>query len=178
MFKIICFILVLFLSSCTTTYYIARHAEKANATSMTSDVPLSAEGIVRADALRDSLLKKQIKHIYTTNYLRTKGTAQPLSTAIKVPVETYDPKDQSFVTKLKSLNGNVLIIGHSNTVDDLVNELIGKKLLNDLPETAYGDLFVIKKGKSDVYVQHFGKRGPNQQILMPQQGARNTRRRS
>jgi hypothetical protein len=50
---------------------------------------------------------------------------------------------------LKNLKGNVLVIGHSNTVDDVVNGLIGKPALNDLPENQFGDLFIVHKKGND-----------------------------
>ena len=42
------------------------------------------------------------------------------------------------------------MVGHSNTVDNLVNGLTGETTLSgDLPDSAYGDLFVVKrKGKT------------------------------
>lgn len=167
MYKSIFFVVMLFLLSCntaTTTYYIVRHAEKETSTAvtnnMTSDVPLSEAGEQRAEALRDSLMNEGITHIFSTNYVRTKSTAHPLSDADHVPIETYDPEDPNFVSKLKSLGGKVLIIGHSNTVDDLVNELAGVKEINgDLPDSEYGDLFVItKKGSKISFAKkHFGQ---------------------
>jgi broad specificity phosphatase PhoE len=165
MYKSSIFIAVLFLLSCkTTTYYIVRHAEKETSTTMlnttmTSDVPLSDAGKQRAVALKELLQKENIKHIYSTNFIRTKSTAQPLADVIHVPIEIYDPKDSSFVSKLKSLDGNVLIVGHSNTIDDLVNELSGKKEINgDLPDSEYGDLFVVKKKGNKITFEkkHFG----------------------
>ncbi len=154
------FLPLFFLFSCSTTrYYVVRHAEKAAADNMmTSDVPLSEAGQQRAQALKEALSNKGIQHIYSTNYIRTKATAQPLSTAIGIPVETYDARDSAFTGKLNSLNGHVLVVGHSNTVDNLVNGLTGQNLLQDLPETQYGDLFIIKK-KGNKYrfeKQHFG----------------------
>lgn len=166
MYKSLLFIAVLFLLSCkTTTYYVVRHAEKETATTMsnttmTSDVPLSAVGKQRAEALKDLLGKENIKHIYSTNFIRTKSTVQPLADAIQVPIEIYDLKDPAFISKLKSIDGNVLIVGHSNTVDDLVNELSGTKEINgDLPDSEYGDLFVVNK-RGDKFTfekKHFGQ---------------------
>jgi len=150
MLKSILFIATLFFASCgTTTYYVVRHAEKAvPIANMTSDVPLSEEGRQRVEALKDVLSGRKIQHIYSTNTIRTTSTAKPLSEAIGVPIQLYDARDTAFVNRLKALpKGNVLIVGHSNTVDDLVNRLTNQQLLTDLPETNYGDLFIIKKGK-------------------------------
>lgn len=127
---------------------------------MTSDVPLSEIGKQRAEALKNSLQGQGIKYIFSTNYIRTKSTAQPLADAINIPVEIYDPKDSGFINKLKSLPGNALIVGHSNTVDDLVNELAGKKEINgDLPDSEYGDLFIVKRkgNKLTFEKKHFGQ---------------------
>ena len=166
MYKSIFIVAGLFLLSCkTTTYYIVRHAEKETSTTMsastmTSDVPLSEAGKQRAEALKDLLEKENIKHIFSTSFIRTKSTAQPLADAIHVPIKMYDPKDSAFVSKLRSLDGNILIVGHSNTVDDLVNELSRKKEINgDLPDSEYGDLFVIKKkgNKISFKKKHFGQ---------------------
>lgn len=158
-----CFLLftVFIFTSCSTTYYVVRHAEKEVTTNMmTSDVPLSAAGKERAEALKSNLQSKKIRHIYSTNYIRTKGTAQSLSDAIGIPIQTYDPRDTAFVNKIKNLGkGNVLIVGHSNTVDDIINRFTGKPTLQDLPDTQYGDIFIIRK-KGDKYTyskERFGQ---------------------
>ena len=159
--SILLFAYLFTLASCSTTnYYIVRHAEKVPSDGMmTSDVPLSEAGKARAVALDGVLHNRKIKTIYATPYLRTQGTAQPLSTTIGVPVETYKPGDTAFLQQLKSINNNVLVVGHSNTVDDIVNSLTGKSLLKDLPDTQYGDLFIVKKkGRKYSFVQkHFGQ---------------------
>lgn len=166
MTRLFVFLFFVFCSCKTTTYYVVRHAEKEAGTTMTatttktSDVPLSAAGKKRAEALKESLLNKKIKHIFSTSTLRTTSTAKPLSEAIGVSIETYDKVDKDFVEKLKQLNpGNVLIVAHSNTVDDIVNGIAGKKELSDLKDEAYGDLFILrKKGNSYQFSQqHFGK---------------------
>lgn len=145
-------LLALVLHSCNTTrYYIVRHAEKETAPTMSSDVPLSEKGKQRAIALKDVLLHKKISHIFSTNYKRTVGTAQPLSDTTGIPIERYDVADSNVILMLKHIkHGNALIVGHSNTVDDLVNGLTGKSLLQDLPDSAYGDLFVVSK-KGNTY---------------------------
>jgi phosphohistidine phosphatase SixA len=159
--KVLFSISVLFLLSCgTTNYYVVRHAEKQTATAgMASDVPLSAEGEQRATALGEMLKDKKVKHIYATNYIRTKSTAQPLSTILGVPVQVYDAKDSLFANELKKVKQNTLVVGHSNTVDNLINGLIGQSVLQDLPDTAYGDLFIVKRKGSKYSLERlrFGK---------------------
>ncbi|MFI5187197.1 MAG: SixA phosphatase family protein [Chitinophagales bacterium] len=152
----ISFILItvcIFFFSCTRMIYIVRHAEKASsadslAKMMTSDPPLSEAGKVRALVLKDELRNKHIKRIYSTNTTRTMSTAAPLSGAIKVSIELYGNID-SLVNILKSDKGNALVVGHSNTVDDIVNKLCGQtKLTADLSDGEYDNLFIIKlKGK-------------------------------
>jgi phosphohistidine phosphatase SixA len=49
---------------------------------------------------------------------------------------------------LHSVKGDILIVGHSNTVDDIVNKLSGRKdVPADLKDSEYDNLFILK-GKS------------------------------
>lgn len=156
LFTIISFVLL----SCTHTVYIVRHAEKIAstdnaATMMLNDPPLSEAGKVRAIVLRDELKNKQIKHIYSTNTARTRATAEPLSQAIKVNIESYNNVD-SLVKAIQSMKQNVLVVGHSNTVDDIVNKLCRKtKIAADLDDKEYDNLFVVKfNGKKRIFSRH------------------------
>jgi phosphohistidine phosphatase SixA len=64
-----------------------------------------------------------------------------------LPIEIYGPTpDSAFVSLLRSKRKNVLIVGHSNTVDDIVNMLCGEiKIPGDLKDNEYGNLFIVKK---------------------------------
>ncbi len=148
--------------SCGHSYYIVRHAEKATAeANMSSDVPLTDKGKERAEALKDILKDEKIAYIFSTNTIRTKSTAQPTANYFNLPTETYNPRpDSAFISLLKSKKKNTLIVGHSNTVDDIVNKLCGEtKIAGDLPETEYDNLFVVKKkGKKMVFLEKkYGK---------------------
>ncbi len=151
------FLAVIVCCSCgKTAYFVVRHAEKATAEpGMSSDVPLTDTGTARAEKLKTILLNRHISYIFSTQTNRTISTARPLSEAIQVPVQLYNHRDtlDRFITRLKSIEKkNVLIVGHSNSVDDIVNKLMGVQLLNDLPETEYHNLFiVIRKGKKYVF---------------------------
>jgi broad specificity phosphatase PhoE len=150
----------IFLYSCSNTIYVVRHAEKETgidpATMKTyGDPPLSFEGQERALKLKEILGSKDIKYIYSTNTLRTISTARPLKELyLNMPVQIYSNKPDSFnvfISKIKSVRkGNILIVGHSNTVDDIVNAITGRKdVPGDLKDSDYDNLFILKrKGNS------------------------------
>ncbi len=159
MYKLFFITLLFMLASCSNTYYIVRHAEKeAQAQNMTSDVELTIDGRARAESLKSILSDKKITTIFSTNFKRTKSTARPLSEATGIAITDYDSRDSGFIDKLKNLKKNVLVVGHSNTVDDIVNGLTGAGL-TDLTDTQYGDLFIVTR-KGDKYIlrqSRFGK---------------------
>ncbi|HEX2630222.1 MAG TPA: histidine phosphatase family protein [Chitinophagaceae bacterium] len=157
-YLLIAIVVCICVASCSSQrYYVVRHAEKLvitkdSAGMMASNPPLSEPGKVRSFVLRSELQHKKISHIFSTNYLRTKSTAQPLSDTIGIPIVIYSPSRDSvtaFDARLKALKGNVLVVGHSNTVDDIVNKLTGRTdIPGDLSETEYDNLFIVtKKGK-------------------------------
>jgi phosphohistidine phosphatase SixA len=80
------------------------------------------------------------------------STAEPLSQAIKTRIDPYKNLD-SLVSLIKSVKGNILVVGHSNTVDDIVNKLYGRtKIATDLRDSEYDNLFIVKlKGKKAVF---------------------------
>ncbi len=123
-----------------TSIYVTRHAEKA---SDSGDPALTAEGAIRAQNIATVLRKAKIAQIFSTNYQRTKQTAQPLSTALSVPVQVYDPRQQAgFAKQVLALKANTLIVGHSNTVPDMVRQLGGDPG-SDIPETEYNRLYLL-----------------------------------
>ena len=156
MLRVILYLMPLILSSCgSVTYFIVRHAEKETASTGTvmntsNDPPLSAAGKVRAIELREELKAQHIIYIFSTNTIRTISTAQPLNELRGATrIELYSTTD-SLIQKLKEIKkGNSLIVGHSNTVDDIVNKLCGEvKVPKDLPDTEYDNLYIVtKKGK-------------------------------
>lgn len=146
----------LVLTACGHTYYVVRHAEKATqAQNMSSDVPLTTLGSQRAVALKDLLQGKKIRAVYSTNTVRTMSTAKPTADYFNVTIKQYGPKpDSGFIASLKLLKKNALIVGHSNTVDKIVNGLTGTTSVEaDLQDNEYNNLFVIKVNRKKIKFQ-------------------------
>ena len=129
-------------SSEPVTIFLVRHAEKAEYG--TKDPPLTAAGAARAARLRDMLLAADIEHIYSTDYQRTRQTAQPLADTLDLSVATYPPFDSTFITSLPERHAgqHILLTGHSNTIPATVNHLTGSSY-GDLQEMEYDKLFVV-----------------------------------
>lgn len=140
----------LLLVSCGTspepkTIYIVRHAEKMLVDN--ADPELSQVGMVRSKKLAQILADKDIKHVFSTDYKRTKWTAQPTADQAGGQIETYDPRDQeTFAEKLKGLEGNILVVGHSNTAPRLANILIGGggSPYPDLTDVEYDNIYILE----------------------------------
>lgn len=159
MIRVILYSAIVFFASCSSVkYYVVRHAEKATPSdgivmNTPNDPPLSSAGKVRAIELLEILKAEKIMNIFSTNTIRTTSTAQPLSDLRGLKIELYNSRD-SLVEKLKAFRkGNSLIVGHSNTVDDIVNKLCGEiKVPKDLPDSEYDNLYMVKKkGKKIIF---------------------------
>jgi broad specificity phosphatase PhoE len=137
-----CLFLSLFLgtASAQTSIFIVRHAEKADAT---KDTDLSEAGRARAEALAKMLRDANITAIYTTEFKRTQETAAPLAKALGISPINLAAKDTGALTeKLRTAHGNVLVVGHGNTIPDLTKALgIAESI--SIAEDDYDELFVV-----------------------------------
>jgi broad specificity phosphatase PhoE len=130
--------------------FLVRHAERADAPAgpppagmMANDPPLSPTGNERAARLAALLASAEVKHIFTTEYLRTRQTAAPLADKTKVKAVMSAARDPDpLIEQVRKVSGNVLIVGHSNTVPDLLKRL-GVKAPVSIAETEYDNLFVV-----------------------------------
>ena len=125
----------------TTTIYLVRHAEKVD-TSRTSD--LTEAGKERARSFAKLLENSSLTHVYSTPFVRTKNTAAPTAAMHKIQIEEYDAdKAKGFADKLRTLSGTILVVGHSNTIPELVNLLTGEKF-DDLDERVYDKVYIVE----------------------------------
>jgi broad specificity phosphatase PhoE len=130
--------------------FVVRHAERADsgagappAGMMANDPPLSTAGNERSARLAALLASADVKHIYTTEYQRTRQTAAPLAQRLKVEAVTSAARDpEALMQQIAKGNGNVLIVGHSNTVPDLLKRL-GVKEAISIADNEYDNLFVV-----------------------------------
>ncbi len=133
-----------------TTVYVVRHAEKANPTA--SDPPLSAAGSARAGTLAYVLSDVGIDGVYVTQFQRTQATGAPTAAAAGVTAVEYPAGDTGPVVAdiLSDHAGEeVLLVGHSNTVDDLLAAL-GVPGQPELSEATFDRLFVVHRLGSSV----------------------------
>ena len=147
---------ILILSACTAqnspkTIYIVRHAEKQLEG---NDPELAYVGEVRAKKLAQILEKEAIKRVLSTDYNRTRNTAQPTAAAAGLTLEVYDPKNQeTLVADLRASEGNVLVVGHSNTVSHLANTFVGEgEKFADLTDLEYDFIYIVTLEKNGAKV--------------------------
>jgi broad specificity phosphatase PhoE len=124
-----------------TTLYLLRHAEKINSTN--KDPGLTAIGQFRAKNIAKQLKPAHIKSIYSTNYKRTRQTAEPLAKQLGIIIKEYNPRKLTiFADKLKSLKYNAMVVGHSNTTTQLV-QLLSGQTVESIKEDEYDNLYEI-----------------------------------
>lgn len=128
--------------------FIVRHAEKANATEQ--DPSLSETGRARAVALAAALRDAGISDVLVTPRRRTRETAAVLTearqlTAHVVPFGASTREHAAAVaTAVRKAKGNaVLVVGHSNTVTQIIAALGGPPL-PELCDAEYANLFIVR----------------------------------
>ena len=125
----------------TTTYYFIRHAEKVD---NSQNPDLSEIGLERANLWNKIFSEISFDEIYSTDYKRTIQTATPTATTKNIQIKLYNPKTikiESF--KKETLGKKVLIIGHSNTTTNFVNQIINQKIYADIEDTTFGNLYIV-----------------------------------
>jgi broad specificity phosphatase PhoE len=141
--------------------FVVRHGERADtaggaAPMMANDPDLSEAGKARAQSLASALKDAGITAIYTTEYKRTRQTAEPLAKALGLDVTVVPARDMSgLIEKVQGATGNVLVIGHSNSVGDVIAKLGAVEPVK-LEDSDYDKLFIVVKGEKPVLLRlHF-----------------------
>ncbi len=128
------------------TVFLVRHAEKAADKSGHNDPDLSEAGRARAEKLAQQLKDADIKAIFVTEFKRTQETAAPLARALGLkPVVIPASDRESLLSRLRTLQGNALVIAHGNTIPDLIRALRIADVVK-IGEQDYDNLFEVLLG--------------------------------
>lgn len=136
------------LASAADLVFLARHAEKADVAAgdpSARDPDLSPAGRERAEALASVLKDAKLTAVFSTDYKRTRLTAEPVAKRFGLTIQFYDPKDVvGLVHRLKATAGMVLVIGHSNTVPEALKALgVQEEVM--ITETEFDNLFLVDR---------------------------------
>ena len=140
--------------------FVVRHAERADtsdggATMMATDPDLSTAGKARAESLAGMLKDARIAAIYTTQYKRTKQTAEPLAKALGITLTEVNSRDVAGVLEKLKTGENALVVGHSNSVGAIIKGL-GVPEPVALTDDDYDNLFIVVRGEKPTLVRlHF-----------------------
>lgn len=109
-----------------TAIYVVRHL---NTPAGERDPDLLPEGRRTAEALAAWFPRGELpRAIYVSDFKRTRQTAAPLAARLHLTPIVYDPADTpTLVARIRAEPGVVLIVGHSNTVPDIVEQLGGTR---------------------------------------------------
>ena len=172
---------IVFILNSRATIIMVRHAERASADTNTN---LSGAGADRAQELVAAVKDAGVNAIYTTEFCRTAQTAQPLANQLGLSLIVQDngfPDDQLSdaecdpnivvpierlpvtIDTIEELTGEilsrnsgkvVLIVGHSNSVPQIIEELnvaslcpdyfpVGPGSACNIPDDQFDNIFVV-----------------------------------
>lgn len=136
--KLLLMLLTIFSSSLSAkTIIILRHADRLEEID-----DLSVAGYQRAERLKSMFVAQKINLLFSTNYIRTTKTIAPLAQAQQLETKLYESSSR-VVEKIKASTAEtIIIVGHSNTVPEIVKGLTGV----DVPAIAddeFDNMFVV-----------------------------------
>ena len=147
-----------------TTIILVRHAEKEavqNGMSGTKDPNLSEEGQKRAQRLAAMFANTSIDAVYSTPYIRTRKTVEPLAQAKSLTVLDYEPGKFEAIDKMLSdhQGKTIVVCGHSNTIPKIANYLFKTGNYKDFDDSDYGNIFIVtvvdsKKSSNVIWLRY------------------------
>lgn len=152
------------------TVFLVRHAERE--AEPRQDPPLNKEGIARSQELAKLLGAAGIKTIITSQFARTKQTAEPLATKLNLTATSISLRSNptnprliaeestaEVVNKILERSGeSVVLVGHSNSLPDVI-KMLGGDTVPTIDERTFNDLFIVTvyaKGKARVVHLKYG----------------------
>lgn len=148
----------------TTTVIVVRHAEKT--AEPAADPLLTPAGSARAEALVEALKDVGINAVVTTEFQRTRLTGAPVAAKLGLTGEVISARIRGHAkavadSVLAKYKGKaVLVVGHSNTVPEIV-EALGAPKPGAICDDGYDNMFVVTipaSGAATVLRLHYGTR--------------------
>ncbi len=132
-------------------FFLTRHAEKVKTG---ADPDLLPEGKERAHRLANILELIELDMICSSPYKRTRATAEVCASTRKMEITEYNPKSNkqnAFFTDLMNNqpSSRVLVVGHSNTIPELLNFFVQESVYNHIDDDDYDNFYMVavKDGK-------------------------------
>ncbi len=133
----------------STTAIVIRHAEKDLSAGGT-DPPLSPAGEARAALLArmfgDASTIGHVDAIYVSPALRNRLTAAPLAARLGITPTIAPPDDPRTLAHRvlhEHAGGRVLIVGHVDTVPQIVAALSGNSKIPEIGAEEYGTMYIV-----------------------------------
>lgn len=118
--------------------YVMRHLHTPEGQ---RDPDLTAEGQRVAALVPNWFGPERVHAIYVSDYRRTRQTAAPLAARLGLTPIVYDPRDTpGLIARVRAGPLPALIVGHSNTVPDIVTQLGGTRP-EPLVHEDFGDIW-------------------------------------
>lgn len=133
----------------TTTIFVMRHAEKLTLDPGDPDPALAPAGEARALELAQLFGRaprgQGLDAVIVSEFRRTQDTVRPLANRLGIPVIVVPAEDTSATARRalsENRGGRALIVGHSDTVPEIVRELSGVDVA-PMSEAEYGIVYVV-----------------------------------
>jgi phosphohistidine phosphatase SixA len=99
----------------------------------------------RAASLATALKDAKVTAIFATEFKRTQQTAGPLAKALGIEI-TVVPADHTadLVKRIKGAKGNVLVVGHSDSVPEIIKAL-GVAAPVTIADSEFDNLFLVRR---------------------------------
>lgn len=131
--------------------YLVRHAEKLADDG--DDPGLTDGGEQRSEQMAAWLRGKGITDIWSSDYRRSRDTAQPLASMLGLALRLYDPHDlPALAMSLRENRHTALVVGHSNTTPDLAR-LLCVCFISDMDDADYDQLIVVSVSGEETEVR-------------------------
>ena len=145
---------------------LVRHADRDPG----FDPPLNDAGMKRVQDLAATLRDAKFSAIITSDFVRTRDTAKPVAEMLGLaPIEIrYKNVERDAHVKAvveavgKQTGGAVLVVGHSETLKDIIAGIGGPRFANDICGNVYDHLFLLVQvaGRIQLVNSRYGQPSP------------------